>query len=286
MCHTIQPNMSRRNSIVEFDADTTKQCLKQVEFYFSEFNFPYDKFLKTTAEQNDGWVPISTIATFNRMKKYRPMDKVVEILKGSKILQVSDDGENVRRSEPLQFSSTKELRLEQDKRTLILFNVPFDFKNEKIHVLQEELENFLNKINDNIVQIRFKRDKWKRFHGMVKIEFDNEENCIKFINSYSNDENDHDKEILSFKNKRLNIMSKKQYDLQREATKSKNFSGSGQRSRSFTGHRKNMPILTKPKDSDNNNSAIDDTDDVETEKTKAEEEPKLEESKDEEKSTN
>lgn len=265
--------MSRRNSIVEFDSDTTKQCLKQVEFYFSEFNFPYDKFLKTTAEQNDGWVPISTIATFNRMKKYRPMDKVVEILKGSKILEVSDDGENVRRKEPLQFSTTKELRLEQDKRTLMLCNVPFDFKNEKIHVLQEELEDFLNKINDNIVQIRFKRDKWKKFHGMVRVEFNNEENCMEFIKKYSNDENDHDKEILSFKNKRLNIMSKKQYDLQREATKSKNFSGTGQRSRSFTGHRKNMPILTKSKDSETNDtSAVDDTDDVETEKSKIVEE--------------
>ena len=32
--------------------------------------------------------------------------------------------------------------------------------------------------------------------------------------------------------------------MQREATRSKNFGGSGQRSRSFTGHRKNMPKIS------------------------------------------
>ena len=34
------------------------------------------------------------------MKKYRPMDKVVEILKTSEILQVSEDGENIKRRVP------------------------------------------------------------------------------------------------------------------------------------------------------------------------------------------
>lgn len=234
---------TRRNSFspIEFTEEVSKQCLKQVEFYFSEFNFPYDRFLRTTAEKNDGWVPISTIATFNRMKKFRPIENVVEILRQSKILQVSEDGENVKRIVPLDLSKGKEARIEREKRTLVIMEVPFNPERLTISQLQENVENFFHKLNDNIVQIRLKRDNKKKFHGKVFIEFKTIENAEEFLNNYSStndDGNDEPKEIISYEGKKLNVFSKKQYDLHREATRSKNFSGSGQRSRSFTGHRK------------------------------------------------
>lgn len=258
----------RRNSFapIEFTEDVSKQCLKQLEFYFSEFNFPYDRFLRTTAEKNDGWVPISTIATFNRMKKFRPIEKVVEILRGSKILQVSEDGENVKRIVPLDLTKGKESRIEKEKRTLVIMEVPFDHERLSIPQLQENLEAFFHKINDNIVQIRLKRDNRKRFHGNVFIEFNSETAANEFLSTYCDSEDDQSKEILSFEGKKLTVFSKKQYDLQREATRSKNFSGSGQRSRSFTGHRKNMPKLTPPAAGEEE-SAIADDEEEETKPT-------------------
>lgn len=275
----------RRNSFspIEFTEEVSKQCLKQVEFYFSEFNFPYDRFLRTTAEKNDGWVPISTIATFNRMKKFRPIENVVEILRQSKVLQVSEDGENVKRIVPLDLSKGKEARIEKEKRTLVIMEVPFDPERLTIPQLQENVENFFHNLNDNIVQIRLKRDNRKRFHGKVFIEFKTIEDANEFLNNYSciinnNNSNDDDhnepKEILSYEGKKLNVLSKKQYDLQREATRSKNFSGSGQRSRSFTGHRKNMPKLTPPANVDNESAIVDEeeSEKVESEQKKSESE--------------
>lgn len=240
---------SRRGSFapppVEFTPENSRHCLKQIEFYFSEFNLPYDRFLRSLSEKNDGWIPIATIATFNRMKKYRPIEKVVEILRDSKILEVSEDGENVRRREPLNLIKDKEARIEQNKRTLAVMNIPHD-ENTNTNELQEKLEEFFNKLS-NINQVRLRRDRGKKINGIALVEFKTLEDCEKFFETYSG-ENEKEKEsgdILSFEGRKLNVLTKKQYDLQREATRSKNFSGSGQRSRSFTGHRKNMPKLEK-----------------------------------------
>lgn len=246
-------SQSRRGSFaqIEFSPEESKQCLKQLEFYFSEFNFPYDKFLRTTAEKNDGWVPIGTIATFNRMKKYRPVDKVVEVLRTSEILEVSEDGENVKRREPLDLNGARNARIEQSKRTLAVMNFPNDKEDQDIKQLQESLEEFFNKLA-NVNQVRLRRAQRHRFNGTVLVEFKTQEGCDEFSKSYSGE----DAETLSFEGRKLDVFTKKQFDMQREATKSKNFSGTGQRSRSFTGHRKNMPKLNKPKKDDESESAV------------------------------
>ncbi|SCU94316.1 LAME_0F06986g1_1 [Lachancea meyersii CBS 8951] len=250
---------SRRNSYasVEFTAEVAKQCLKQVEFYFSEFNLPYDKFLRTTAEKNEGWVPISTIATFNRMKKFRPVDKVVETLRDSSILEVSEDGENVKRRVPL--NPQHDARLERGKRTVAVLN--FDFskdgeqkmsEQEKTE-LQENVENFFSKLG-SVSQVRLKKDHRKNFNGTVIVEFSDEKGAQEFVETYGAD-----KEVLSYDGRKLDVFSKKQYDQQREATRSKNFSGSGQRSRSFTGHRKNMPKPKRSRDAPKANEKSEET---------------------------
>lgn len=241
---------SRRGSFapIDFTEDITKECLKQVEFYFSEFNFPYDKFLRTMAEKNDGWVPISSIATFNRMKKYRPIEKVVEILRTSKILEVSEDGENVKRRVPLVLNKDKEAIFEQNKRTLAIMNIPHE-NVESLSDLQHSLEEFFNKLGE-VNQLRLIRVSGKKFKGTALVEFKTLEICQDVLNTYAGAKDDESKEVLSFEGAKLDVLTKKQYNMQREATRSKNFGGSGQRSRSFTGHRKNMPKLTPPKEAE------------------------------------
>lgn len=254
-------SQSRRGSYapIEFTPEVKQQCLKQVEFYFSEFNLPYDKFLRMTVAKNDGWVPITTIATFNRMKKFRPVDKVVECLRESKVLKVSEDGENIKRIEPLDFEGAKNVRLEQNKRTLVVMNFPHE-NVEDMTALQENLEEFFNKLSE-INQVRLRRDHTKKFNGTVVVEFKTLPKCEEFLKTYSGE----DAESLSYEGKKLEVSTKKQYDLQREATRSKNFSGSGQKSRSFTGHRKNMPKSRRSAKKDDNKA-----------ETESKEEPKEE----------
>ncbi|CCE61911.1 hypothetical protein TPHA_0B02380 [Tetrapisispora phaffii CBS 4417] len=243
----------RRNSFatIEFTPEVSKQCLKQLEFYFSEFNFPYDKFLRTTAEKNDGWVPISTIATFNRMKKYRPVDKVIEALHASEILEVSEDGENTRRRVPLDLSATRNARIEQSRRTLAIMNFPTDKEHEKITDAQEKIESFFHKLA-TVNQVRLRRAQRKNFSGTVLVEFKTQEEADKFLTTYTGE----GAEDLSYEGRKLDVLTKKQFELQREATNSKNFSGAGQRSRSFTGRRKNMPVVKSPKNGTESESAI------------------------------
>ncbi|CCH62935.1 hypothetical protein TBLA_0I02790 [Henningerozyma blattae CBS 6284] len=270
----------RRGSFapIDFTPDINEKCLRQVEFYFSEYNLPYDKFLRSIAEKNDGWVPITTIATFNRMKRYRPIDKVVEVLKTSTILEVSNDGENIKRLKPLVLD--RKDKQEQSSRTLAILNFPHDsdkniISNENqenqnaseltdnAKLYQEDIENFIKTLSpkNTINQVRLKRDRKRNFNGTVLVEFKHLKNYQNFLTLYDSDidissfGNDNgsitintascERETLSYKGNKLNIMSKKQYDAQREATKSKNFSGSGQRSRSFTGSRKNLPSKKK-----------------------------------------
>jgi len=103
-----------RLSLVQFvaaDEARDAKILKQVEFYFSDSNFPKDKFLKAQAALNaDGStasclsapsiprafkalraaeVPITTLATFERMKKIGgSLEDVVRVMRSSDKLEV------------------------------------------------------------------------------------------------------------------------------------------------------------------------------------------------------
>jgi hypothetical protein len=101
--------------LIDADAARDAKILKQVEFYFSDSNFPKDKFLKAQAALNaDGSmprdarlvavasahnalsaadVPIATIATFERMKKIGgTLEDVVRVMRSSDQLEVPTHG--------------------------------------------------------------------------------------------------------------------------------------------------------------------------------------------------
>ena len=51
----------------------TRSVLRQIEYYFSDSNFPKDKFLMAeVAKSEEGWVDLTTIANFNKVKQMVP----------------------------------------------------------------------------------------------------------------------------------------------------------------------------------------------------------------------
>ena len=74
-------------------------CL--VEFYFSDANLPFDKFLFTLSRKSaDGWVPLATLASFKRMRPMREALSDAELaaaLRPSASLEVDEPGTHVRR---------------------------------------------------------------------------------------------------------------------------------------------------------------------------------------------
>ncbi|CAN6971950.1 unnamed protein product [Brassica rapa subsp. trilocularis] len=105
--------------------------LLQVEYYFSDENLPTDKFLLNAMKKNKkGFVPISTIATFHKMKKLtRDHALIVSALKESSFLVVSSDEKKVKRVSPLP-----EVR-DPKIFTVLVENLPEDHSDENIRAI-------------------------------------------------------------------------------------------------------------------------------------------------------
>lgn len=154
---------------------TAEDVLKQVEFYFSDSNLPKDKFLWRTVQSNDeGWVPIKTIASFNRMKKFRPLEFIVESLKKSTFLVVSEDDELIKRKTPIlpPKESDKQLRFQRSVYAKGFL--------EETETTQEELEKWFAQFGE-INEVRLRRDENKKFKSSVFVEFKSLDNAKKFV---------------------------------------------------------------------------------------------------------
>ncbi|VVB08138.1 unnamed protein product [Arabis nemorensis] len=115
--------------VVVVPIDELKQkIIRQVEYYFSDENLPTDKFLLNAMKKTKkGFVPISTIATFHKMKKLtRDHALIVSALKESSFLVVSQDGKKVKRLSPLP-----EVR-DPKIFTVLVENLPEDHSDENI----------------------------------------------------------------------------------------------------------------------------------------------------------
>ena len=75
---------------------------KQVEFYFSDSNLMSDNFLYSKVEGHQNLpVPLSIIHSFKRMRHFQPYSAILEALKESTILNVTDNDSCVQRKIPL-----------------------------------------------------------------------------------------------------------------------------------------------------------------------------------------
>lgn len=152
-----------------------EEVLKQVEFYFSDSNLPKDKFLWRTVQSNqEGWVSVSTIASFNRMKKYRPLSAVVDALKKSDFLVVSENGEMIKRKNPILPPS------DSDKQSRFQRSIYAKGFGEETPTTQEDLETFFQQFG-KVNEVRLRRDDSKKFKESVFVEFAESEEAKKFL---------------------------------------------------------------------------------------------------------
>ena len=155
------------------DEQTQQSILQQVEFYFSESNLLNDRFLFTTQNANDGWVPIQTISQFERMKKYRPIEVIVEALRKSpELLEVSENGEMVRRKIALP-KNYNEIQLNINKRSIFVEKLP------ETATLDDLLKFFRSIAPTN--QVRMKKNREKKFTGSCIVEFKDAKDAEKIL---------------------------------------------------------------------------------------------------------
>ncbi|XP_074518187.1 la-related protein 7 [Halichoeres trimaculatus] len=149
---------------------------KQVEFWFGDVNLHKDRYLrKLIDESDDGYVDISVLASFNRMKKLTTDTKLIaRALKNSSIVEVNLEGNKVRRQFPIG-----EVPNDVDGRTVYVELLPKDVNHSWI-------ERVFTKCG-NVVYVSIPRYKSSGDpKGFAFVEFEKEEEALKAIEMLNN----------------------------------------------------------------------------------------------------
>lgn len=152
------------------------KIIKQIEYYFGDFNLPRDKFLREKVKLDEGWVPIETLLTFNRLKSLTEEEsKVADAVRQSSLLEVSDDGKKVRRSpdKPLP-ESTTERQQKMDELTVYAKGFP-------VTATIDDLLEFFGQFGRCLNVFMRRLPSSRKFKGSVFATFEKEEDAKSFV---------------------------------------------------------------------------------------------------------
>lgn len=171
-----------------------KKILRQVEYYFGNYNLPKDKFLTDEMKKDDGWVPMSVMLKFKRLAALSDVEEVIAAaLKNSSLLQLSEDGTKIRRSPecplPPVGDDWKERLME---RTLYIKGLPIEFDLDATLSFFNEFEDFENVQRRNWLDK--KSSEW-RFKGSVYVTFKSREKAQQVLDNLPVKYKDEDLEV-------------------------------------------------------------------------------------------
>uniref|UniRef100_A0AAV2KQ22 La-related protein 7 n=1 Tax=Knipowitschia caucasica TaxID=637954 RepID=A0AAV2KQ22_KNICA len=149
---------------------------KQVEFWFGDVNLHKDRFLRSLVDaSSDGYVDLSTLASFNRMKTLTSDTKLIaRALKNSSVVQVNLEGNKVRRIHPIGDPPRDE-----ESRTVYVELLPKD-------VSHNWMERVFSKCG-NVVYVSIPRFKYTGDpKGFAFVEFEKAEQAQKAIEMLNN----------------------------------------------------------------------------------------------------
>lgn len=185
------------NGHTEAATDLEKKIIKQVEYYFGDKNLPRDRFLRQKADEDDGWVTLECLATFNRLKALsEDADVIAKALRKSDsgLVEVSEDNKKVRRvkTKPLPLDSV-EARREAKNRSIYCKGFPKD-------ISLDQLEEFFAD-KGKVTTIIMRKDEARLFKGSVFVEFASVDETKAFV----------DQESLKYNEEELIKMTKDEY---------------------------------------------------------------------------
>ncbi|KAI9696797.1 MAG: hypothetical protein M1836_005159 [Candelina mexicana] len=173
----------RKNVKTDFtsqkESNDPNEIRKQVEFYFSDSNLPFDQFLleQVGGSQNKP-VKISVLHSFKRMRHFQPYSAVVAALRDSTFLEVTDD-ESVKRKVPIEEVKPEEARKVYGDKTMGRSVYAKGF-GEETPSTQFDIEAFFAPYGPTNA-IRLRRTQSKVFKSSVFVEFDSEATQKAFL---------------------------------------------------------------------------------------------------------
>jgi len=163
-------------------SDTEAKIIRQIEYYFGDFNLSKDKFLKDTIKADEGWVSMDTMLKFQRLSKISSDAKeILASLKKSEsgLMEVDEENAKIRRRPTVPLPEEEDVKKEQAKMTIYVKG----FEKEKTTL--DDLLDFFSKY-DNVINVfkrtwLDKRSKERNFKGSVFVTFKDRESAEKFM---------------------------------------------------------------------------------------------------------
>ncbi|XP_036167435.1 la-related protein 7 isoform X3 [Myotis myotis] len=162
----------KRSRVKQVLADITKQ----VDFWFGDANLHKDRFLREQIEKSrDGYVDISLLVSFNKMKKLTTDKKLIaRALKSSAVVELDLEGTRIRRKQPLG-----EKPPDEDERTVYVELLP---KNVNHSWIERVFGKCGNVVYVSIPHYKSTGDP----KGFAFVEFETKEQAAKAIEFLNN----------------------------------------------------------------------------------------------------
>uniref|UniRef100_A0A2K6PEP6 Small RNA binding exonuclease protection factor La n=1 Tax=Rhinopithecus roxellana TaxID=61622 RepID=A0A2K6PEP6_RHIRO len=141
----------------------------QIEYYFEDFNLPWDKLLKEQIKLDEGWVSLEIMIKFNRMNCLTTdFNVIVETLSKSEaeLMEISEDKTQIRRS------PSKPLPEVTDESVYI--------KGFQTDATLDDIKEWLED-KGQVLNIQMRRTLHKTFKGSTFVVCDSIESTKKFV---------------------------------------------------------------------------------------------------------
>lgn len=160
-----------------------QKIIRQVEYYFGDYNLPKDKFLQEEIKKDDGWVSLDTMLNFQRLKSLTTDKDVIcgALLKSpAKLLEFSEDKSKLRRSPDKPLPELSDAR-RQDIVGRSVYMKGFPKEDTTLDKLLEFLKGFGTTDNVQMRNWHDKvEDKWN-FKGSIFVTFPTKEEAAAFL---------------------------------------------------------------------------------------------------------
>ncbi|KIW41581.1 hypothetical protein, variant [Exophiala oligosperma] len=174
---------------------------KQVEFYFSDSNLHTDTFIRKSIKESENQsVDVKTIHNFKRMQRFQPFEAVVEALRDSTFVELTDEETRVRRKDlPEDWDDPNKITIQEN--AAMPRSVYVKGFGDEVASTQFDIEEFFEPYGP-VKAVRLRRAQDKLFKGSVFVEFDTEETAKAFLALDPKPQ---------YKGNDLQIMSKREY---------------------------------------------------------------------------
>ncbi|XP_027791285.1 la-related protein 7 [Marmota flaviventris] len=176
----MEESAEKKKDVEKKKRSRVKQVLadiaKQVDFWFGDANLHKDRFLREQIEKSrDGYVDISLLVSFNKMKKLTTDGKLIaRALKSSAVVELDLEGTRIRRKKPLG-----ERPKDEDERTVYVELLP---KNVNHSWIERVFGKCGNVVYISIPHYKSTGDP----KGFAFVEFETKEQAAKAIEFLNN----------------------------------------------------------------------------------------------------